>query len=361
MPAPVGRDAAATRAQLEAWFRAREPQAARITLDGLGGPEETGFSSDTLMFDLRVESAAGEVDLRPVVVRLEPATPFPIFPEYDLGLQFHMMRTLESEAVPVPRMIALELDRGPLGAPFYVMERLEGRVPTDTPPYHTQGWIAELGAGDRAALWFSALDAMAEIHKLDVEDPRFDFVARPKPGQTAIQAQLEYWDRYLDWGMDRKVYPFLDRALAWLRTNQPTRERVGLCWGDSRISNQIFEATGTQCIAVIDWEMAFRGNPEADLAWFINLDRCFTEGLGIERLAGMPDRDTTVARWEERVGRPVEHYDFYEVFALFRFSAIIARVMLQLKHYERLPVEVMADRDNLASTLLERVLDQHEA
>jgi len=356
MPAPVGRDAAKTKAQLEEWLRARDPQATTIELEGLGGPEETGFSSDTLMFDLVVGRASGETERTPVVVRLEPATPFPIFPEYDLGLQFHMMRTLEDEAVPVPHMIAIELDRTPLGAPFYVMERLDGQIPTDTPPYHTTGWIVDLTAGDRAALWFSALDAMTEVHKLDVEDPRFDFLARPAEGQTATQAQLAYWDHYLDWGMERAAYPLLDRALDWLKANQPDQELTGLCWGDSRISNQIFEAGGTRCIAVIDWEMAFRGNPEADLAWFINLDRCFTEGLGIERLAGMPDRDTTIARWEERVGRRVEHYDFYEVFALFRFSAIMARVMLQLKYYEKLPQEVMADRDNLASMVLERVL-----
>jgi len=359
MPAPVGRDTARTKAQLEDWFRAREPEAKAITLEELGGPRETGFSSDTLMFDLVVEQPDGEIERRPVVVRLEPANPFPIFPEYDLALQFEMMRTLEREAVPVPRMIAIETDPAPLGAPFYVMERLEGRVPTDTPPYHMEGWIADLDAGERAALWFSALDAMAEVHKLDVEAPRFDFLARPAAGQTPLQAQLAYWDRYLDWGMERTTYPLLDRALAWLEANQPEDEPTSICWGDSRISNQMFD--GTRCIAVIDWEMAFRGNPEADLAWFISLDRCFTEGIGIERLAGMPDRDTTIARWEERVGRRVQHWDYYECFALFRFSAIMARVMLQLKHLGALPQEVMADRDNLASLVLEKVLAERGA
>jgi aminoglycoside phosphotransferase (APT) family kinase protein len=259
----------------------------------------------------------------------------------------------------VPQMVAIEEDRAPLGSPFYVMERLEGHIPTDTPPYHTAGWIQALPAGERAALWFSALDSMIEVHTLDVEDPRFDFLARPKAGQTDLQAQLAYWDHYLDWGMERTAYPLLDRALAWLQANQPENEPSGLCWGDSRISNQIF--SGTDCIAVIDWEMAFRGNPEADLAWFINLDRCFSEGLGIERLPGMADRDTTVARWEERIGRPASNYAYYECFALFRFSAIIARVMLQMKHYEKLPQDVVADRDNFASSVLEKVLVERGA
>lgn len=358
MPAPVGRDAVETKSRLEAWFAAHEPDAGAPELEGLGGPSETGFSSDTLMFDVVRRGPAGEATRQPVVVRLEPSTTFPIFPEYDLELQFRMMKRLEQSAVPVPRMIAFERDRAPLGSPFYVMERLQGRVPTDNPPYHMQGWIKDLPAGERAAMWLSGLDAMAEVHKLDVEDPAFDFVPRPPSGRSPIQAQLDYWDRYLDWGMKRDTYPLIDRALAWLRENAPEGEPTALCWGDARISNQIYHASEPRCIAVIDWEMAFRGNPEADLAWFITLDRCFTEGIGVERLAGMPDRDTTIARWEERLGRRVEHFAYYECFALMRFSAIMARVMLQMKHSHVLPVEVMADRDNLASLVLGQVLSE---
>lgn len=353
MPAPVGRDAARTKSQLEAWFRAREPDAGSVELESLGGPSETGFSSDTLMFDVVADGTR-----RPVVVRLVPSTTFPIFPEYDLGLQYHMMKLLHDTPVPVPAMIALEPDPGPLDSPFYVMERLEGRIPTDTPPYHTAGWIKDLPAGERAALWLSGLDAMAEVHKLDVEDPAFDFVPRPPAGRSAIEAQLDYWDRYLDWGMKRDTYPLIDRALSWLRANAPEDEPLALCWGDARISNQIFHPTESRCIAVIDWEMAFRGNPEADLAWFITLDRCFAEGIGVERLAGMPDRDLTIARWEERIGRSVEHFAYYECFALMRFAAIMARVMLQMKHVQALPADVMADRDNLASLVLGQVLDE---
>jgi len=227
-------------------------------------------------------------------------------------------------------------------------------VPSDSPPYHSEGWIAELPPAERERLWHSGLDAMAEVHKLDWQAPRFAFLPRPTAGRTPIRAQLDYWQRYIDWGMERARYPLIERGLAWLEANAPATEHAGICWGDARISNQIFR--DCRAVAVIDWEMVFVGNPVADLAWFVTIDRVFTEGIGVPRLPGLPDRKATVARWEERVGRPAEHFDYYEVFAAWRFAVIMARVFLQMKHYEVLPAEVDVDVVNLSTPILERVL-----
>src|SRR5439155_21392253 len=89
---------------------------------------------------------------------------------------------------------------------------------------------------------------------------------------------------------------------------------IALCWGDARLGNQIF--AGQTCVAVLDWEMAHLGDPVADLAWWIALDRCFSEGVGAPRLAGFPDRDATIARWEQLTGRRARHFEYYEIFAL---------------------------------------------
>ena len=353
MPQPIGRDLDETRAKLVEWLAKKLPQAERLRIEGLRGPRDTGFSSDTLMFDLHYDQNGSAVR-EDLVIRLEPAGAFGIFPEYDVALQHDMMKALADTPVPVPRMLWLEEDRGALGAPFYVMERLEGRVPNDSPPYHSEGWIFDLAPGKRAELWYSGLEAMAEVHKLDWERPEFSFLQRPAPGTTPLQAQLQYWDDYIGWGMERSRYPLCAEALAWLRSHQPADEPTAICWGDARISNQIFADCRT--IAVIDWEMVFLGNPVADLAWFITMDRCFTEGLGVERLAGMPDRRTTIDRWEECLGRRAEHVQYYEYFAAFRFALIMARVFLQMKHYELLPREAVVDVENMATGVLRTVM-----
>jgi aminoglycoside phosphotransferase (APT) family kinase protein len=353
MPQPLGRDLEQTRARLLSWFAKRLPAAEELRIDELHGPGATGFSSDTLMFDLHSREAGERIE-RALVARLAPTSAFPVFPKYDIALQFDMLSALADTPVPVPTVHWLERDAEPLGSPFYVMERIDGLVPSDSPPYHTAGWLTELSPDARSKLWWSGLEAMSRVHTLDWQRPEFAFIERPAPDRTPIEHQLDYWDRYLDWGLERERFSLADRSLTWLRENRPTAEPTAICWGDSRISNQIFD--DCECIAVIDWEMLFLGNPLADLAWFITLDRCLSEGLGAPRLDGMPARDETVERWESLTGSRATHFQYYEVFAAFRFTVVMGRVFKQLKHYEIMPQDAEADVHNMASATLELLM-----
>jgi aminoglycoside phosphotransferase (APT) family kinase protein len=354
MPQPRERDLDETGRRLGQWLRSRMSEARALRLVDLRGPSDTGFSSDTLLFDV-VFDRDGAERRESLVARLQP-TGFCVFPYYDVGLQYRVMRALgRSTDVPVPRMRWLEEDSSLLGTPFYVMDRVEGRVPPDSPPYHTAGWVMELAPEERRALWWSGLDAMARVHCADPFALGLEDLAQPERGATPIAQQLHYYDEFLSWGMDRSRYPLLERALRWLRGSQPKDEPVGLCWGDARLANQIFR--GTQCVAVLDWEMATLGNPVADLAWWVTLDRCFYEGIGVPRLSGLPTREETVARWQTRTGREAAQLEYYEVFAAFRFAVIMARVSLQLKHYGVLPPQSDFDVENLASHVLRHLLE----
>ena len=354
MPQPKGRDLEKTRAQLLEWLAGKLPRAEKLRAEGLRGPTDTGFSSDTLIFDLEYEER-GEPVRQGMVIRMEPISDFGVFPEYNVALQYQIMKSLADTDVPVPPMLWLEEDRAPLGSRFYVMEKVDGQVPGDNPPYHSQGWVYELEPADRARLWNSALDAMAEVHKLDHRAHQFGFLPQPSEGVAPIEAQLDYWERYLEWGMDRARYDLLNKGFEWLRAHPPSNEPVGICWGDSRISNQIFR--DCEAVAVIDWEMVFVGNPVADLAWYITMDRVFTEGIGLERLSGLPDKHATIARWEQRLGRRADHYSYYEVFAAWRYAAIMARLFLQMKYYELVPQDSAVDIENLSTPVLQALLN----
>ena len=134
MPVPAQRDPGVTRDILATWLGdpARRP-GARIT--DLQTPEFSGFSSETLMVDVECGHTA-----EALAVRVAPLH-YQVFPETRFAEEYRLMRILDAGTdIPVPPVLWYEPDPGHLGAPFLVMRRIEGWVPTDMPPYHTGGW-----------------------------------------------------------------------------------------------------------------------------------------------------------------------------------------------------------------------------
>jgi aminoglycoside phosphotransferase (APT) family kinase protein len=354
MPGPRERDLEATRRRLAPWLRERLG-ADEVSLSELCGPSETGFSSDTLMFEARARTGGDERLLR-LVARLEPQG-FNVFPSYDVRVQYRVLRALAGSGIPLPRARWLEEDAAVLGTRFYVMDRVDGRVPGDNPPYHVAGWVVELAPEDRARLWWSGLDALCRIHRVDWRARGLGFLEdRTRPG-SPLEQQLQYYEEFFRWAVkEPERYPRILRAQAWLRENAPDGEPLGLCWGDSRISNLVFQ--GVECAAVLDWEMVRIGNPLQDVAWWVAIDRCLYEGVGAPRLAGLPGADETLARWSDATGLATDGFAYYELLGLMKFSVIIARIALQLQHYGLLPADSSFDVENLASSVLARALDE---
>ena len=238
MPAPHGRDLELTRKRLTEWFESKLSEASQLRLSDLSAPGMTGFSNDTVMFDVEYR-LDGDDRRDSVVARIKPGG-YPVFPEYDLSLQFRVQKMLGETDVPVARMYWEEEDENILGAPFYVMERVEGQIPTDNPPYHTGGWLTESTPEQRERLWWSGIDALSSIHRLDWKDMGFNFLAMPERGATGLEQQIDYYVDYLEWAARGKPQPTVEAALSWLKANQPSGDRMSLVWGDARIGNMIF-------------------------------------------------------------------------------------------------------------------------
>jgi len=350
LPVPR-RDLAATRERLRAWFAAKLPRAQQLCLSELTGPGTTGFSNDTLLFDL-VCREDGRETRRELVVRIEPGG-LRVFPHYDLGEQFRVLRALACTDVPVPEVLWHEDDPRVLGAPFYVMVRVEGRIPSDTPPYHAEGWLAELAPAERTRLWWSGIEILARIHRLDWRSLRV--VPDARPGASPLRAQLEDYRKFLDWAAQGRRHPASEAGLAWLERCAPAPpEPTALCWGDARLGNLIFR--DGRCVAVLDWEMVTLGNPAQDLAWWLFFDDHHSEGCGLPRLSGFPSPEQTVARYESLAGRGVEHLAYYDVFAAFRFSVIMIRVATQLADAGLLPPDSDFGANNICTRMLEERL-----
>ncbi|MDG2047185.1 MAG: phosphotransferase family protein [Halioglobus sp.] len=347
-PTPLIEDIDDTRRKLESWISSNRGQ--DVCIQELTIPEATGMSNVTLLFDITWDED-GQQRRESLVARLQPAIARPVFPNYDLSLQYDVMAAIRlCSDIPVPELCGLETDRSLLGVQFYLMKRAEGRIPTDMPPYNMDGWMMhETSVEKRQHLWRAAVDTMARYHQLDYE--KMGFSKLRVPGKTALQQQLVYWENYLRWALEGEEHAIVQRALAWLQTNQPKEEPTVLCWGDARLGNIIFTPSLDGVAAVLDWEMAVLGNPVQDLAWFNYLDATFAEGLGMPRLEGLPTYEQTIAQWEQASGFSAQDYDYYQIFAGMRFGLIMSRIMLATGQDDEV-------QNSFACQLLEKYLNR---
>lgn len=348
MPAPQGRDLEELRETLTAWFRRELPDKSAVELGELTGPGGTGFSSDTLLFDLTYREGSEHFTIG-LVLRIHPSG-FQLFPDYDLQAQFKIMSALADTDVKVPKMLWEEPTGDVIGDSFYVMEQVEGVAPADNPPYTAEGWLKDLAPSAQRRIWMDYLETLSAIHRLDPYELGLGFLARPDLGATQVEQELAYYEHFYRWAYGPGDHPTVAPSLTWLRANRPPQPApLRLVWGDARIGNMIFR--DGRCAAVIDWEMARLGDPMMDLAWGLFLSRYHSEGNDQPNLPGFPDRDQTLSLYRDLTGGATENVEYYEIMAGMRFSVILIRLAKQLEHYEFLPTDSGFEIDNPVSNL----------
>jgi aminoglycoside phosphotransferase (APT) family kinase protein len=211
-------------------MRTKMPQAEDLLLSDLRTPG-MGLSSETHLFDASWKEA-GQPRSMGVVLRSAPRTRG-VFPEYDLGRQFRVMKILkENTDVPVAEMLWLEEDPSVIGVPFFLMKKLEGDVPQDYPSYHGTGMYFDATPEVRKKMWWGSLEAMARLHQVDWSGLKLDFIGAPGSGTDPVDRQLTHWGSYLnDWIKDdpQESHPTMEATLGWLVENRYEPERVTVC------------------------------------------------------------------------------------------------------------------------------------
>jgi aminoglycoside phosphotransferase (APT) family kinase protein len=342
---------APTEAQLSSWLAAAlgEP-ALRIERGAL--PDGVGHSSETLALEL-VRPDGSSVA---VIVRMAPTGPA-VFPTYDLAVQVAALRAVSASSdAPVPEVLAVDVQGAALGRPLYVMERVVGEVPADRIPYTMTGWLYEADAEVRSRVWETTLAAMACVHRGQYTEDELRPLDRASHGTRGIRQQLQWWEGYAQWVCRVDGDATIDAATAWLHRHVPADPPpTSLLWGDARLSNALYR-DGT-AVALLDWEMAGLGPAEIDLAWFLYFDDFFSDGLGVPHLEGIPSRAASIARYEELLGRSVADLTWYEVFAAWRHSAVMARLADLWVLDGSIPADGNARHNNPASRMLAAMLD----
>jgi aminoglycoside phosphotransferase (APT) family kinase protein len=334
---------------LEAWLACRMPDVDDVRVDGVDLSRASGMSHETVLFDASWRDAAGAREER-LVARIAPVGPG-LFPDYDLGREWNILTALEPTPVPVPRVRFYEPDPAPLGAPFLVTERRDGRGFPDDPPYTADGWFVALSADDQRTVYRNALGVVAALHAVDPAG------LTGVIGRTGIDAEIDYYRRFAEFsGTGGPENPTLAAALDWVTAHRPADPGPDvICWGDARLANFLV-GDDLAVTAALDWEEATVGPAGIDLGYWLYSIYQFTEGFGIPVPAGFPDAPQAVALYERLTGREFRDREYFEVLGAVRAACILGRAMNLMVRGGVLPADSDAPVNNPATQLLARRL-----
>ncbi len=330
----TSRDPSELRGRLQEWLveRTTDPNA---TVGAVSSPEATGMSSESLFFDAAWDGGGGSF-----VARVAPSNDdVPVFPSYDLEMQYEVIETIRlNSSVPVPSLRWLETDPRHLDVPFFVMDRVDGRVPTDIPPYAMGGWVVELGPDGRSELQRASLGVLARIHGIDLDRGDLSFLEFDAPGDTPLRRHCANQHEMYEWvcaGSGRR-YPAIEHAFEWIERNWPDDEPAAISWGDSRIGNIMYDPGGTNPVAVLDWEMAGLAPPSVDVGWMCFMHLFFDHVLGLVDLDTLPDMfrpEEVREQYGELTGNDVGDLKWELAYAGMRHAIIMSRIHERHVHF----------------------------
>jgi aminoglycoside phosphotransferase (APT) family kinase protein len=353
------------RAALEGWMRARCPDAKSLRLTRLDMPQGTGFSNETVFFDVVIDEGAGE-RLQQYVARVEQGDG-PLFPvqtpacEVSVGVQYRAMQGVAATSkVPVPPLVAYEAEAGVLDRPFFVMEFVAGKIPADVPRYSQVGFLVdEARPAQRETMIRDGIAQMVALAQIDWRAADLAWLDASGQGAPRFATQLEIYRDFALQELGGREHPVLLRSLDWLAANAPDAA-LGLSWGDARIGNMIWQ--DYRCASVLDWEAAALAPAEADIGWFAMFDRMSFDDMDAPRLEGFPTREVMVELWEERMGRAVSGgIDYWEIFAAMRFCAIMVKLGDRLASRGLTPPNANMSVANGTTDALQRLLTRQGA
>jgi len=233
---------------------------------------------------------------------------------HDMSREYRIITALGPTGVPVPRTIAMCTDESVIGAPFYVMEFVEGAI------YRTSAATAALGLPRMERITDSLMRVLATLHAVEPAS-----VGLADFGRTDgyLQRQVARWRKQLDASRSRPM-PGIEELHARLEATIPPSKQVGIVHGDYRLDNVIMTDSSDEVAAVLDWEMATLGDQLTDLGLMLMYWELLTQGGG---MFGSPPPGAVFPtdlpnRYAEASGADLSRLNWYIAFANFKLAVI---------------------------------------
>ncbi|HEV3124715.1 MAG TPA: phosphotransferase family protein [Candidatus Dormibacteraeota bacterium] len=291
--------------RLEQWMSSRLGGSAPIDVMRI----TSGASNE--MFEV---SRSGEV----VILRRPPSSRA-ARSAHDVVREHRVLIALAGSDVPHPRPIALCEDEAVIGAPFYLMERIDGFAPREPLPSPF-----DRDPAVRHAMGIELVDVLARIACVDWKAAGLEGFGRP---EGFLERQVGRWLGQLETYRTRDI-PGLDGVARWLTDSRPEPSPPGIIHGDYQFINVMFaHGTPPRIAAVVDWEQSTIGDPLLDLGWVLagwtDPGEAVLYGAYLSDRSGLPTRAELIARYAERTGRSTEHIGYYVVLSLFKLACVL--------------------------------------
>ena len=238
---------------------------------------------------------------------------------HDMRREYRVIEALGGTDVPVPAVYAFGADESLIGAPFYVMERVDGRV------LRTRQDAEALPPNEARACSEALVDVLARLHSVDPAAVGLGDFGRP---DGFLARNVARWGKQWQANKTRDL-PALEEVARRLDDALPESGPAGIVHGDYRLDNTMLDRHDAGRIAaVLDWEMSTLGDPLTDLGlllvyWGGGEQLAVLTAQGLGDIPGFLTRDEVVARYATRSGRSITHLDFYVVFAMYKLAIIV--------------------------------------
>jgi aminoglycoside phosphotransferase (APT) family kinase protein len=286
---------------LEYWMRANIP-----SFEGIAHVEKFSGGQSNPTYLIRSAARSYALRRKPFGQLLRGA--------HAIEREARVISALNSAGFPVPHVYGVCTDDRVIGAWFYVMEMVQGRIFWDST-------FPEVQRSERP-LYFDAMNqTLARLHSIDPSRVGLDDFGS-KSGYLA--RQIARWSKQYTEDIDAGRDPNMDRMIEWLPQHIPQADESCIVHGDFRCDNMIFHPTEPKVVAVLDWELSTLGHPLADFAYHLMMYRV-PPLLGADlRGLNIPSESEYTETYCARTGRNgVPNMDFYLAFNLFRFAAIL--------------------------------------
>jgi aminoglycoside phosphotransferase (APT) family kinase protein len=240
--------------------------------------------------------------------------------------EFKVITALDNVGFPVAKPFAYCTDTSVIGAEFYLMDFVEGRIFWDPR-------LPGLQASERTAIFQEMNHTIAKLHSLDPFE-----IGLSDYGKTGgyIGRQIARWTKQYQ-SSATEVIPEMDDLIEWLPKNIPSYDDTRLVHGDFRLDNMIFHPTEPKVLALLDWELSTLGHPLSDFAYHMMNWRFAPDlfrglaGSAFEEL-GIPVESTYLKEYLIQTNQHLENekdWEFYIIFNMFRMAAILQGVLFR--------------------------------